>query len=220
MTVDSTLLGCGVRPRSRAGRRKRRTLSPVVGVALCALAAACNRSQPDSIDASAGPSEAGADLGGARDGLDGSIQGDATEKPTPRRFVDTASAAKCTLSYYCGLSHPGLGSTSDLIAADLAQCTKTVSHSSRPYEEAPRPASPPPPPPKKKLAAATCRDLAKMLSEITDRDVREAREAARRDTRACKLHAACPEELFSVQRQTLTGQSPVVKLILALHSAR
>lgn len=195
------------RTRAKAGGRAPRVRTGAV--LLAALLAACSRGQPGSPDAGSGR------VGPER-------RDDDASPASPRRLVDAGTAQKCTLTYHCGLSHPGLGRTSNEVAIDLVACTKTVTRSSLPYEDDPPPPPdrPPVPPVKKALASATCADLAKRVSEITDRDEREAQESARMDTTACSLTVSCPEQLISVQRQSLTGPSPVVKLIQAMHSAR
>lgn len=198
--------GQGATPPGPGGRARRVRARAAL---LAALLVACSRGQPGSPDAGSGSV-----------GLEGELV-DASPAP-PRRLVDPGTAQKCTLTYHCGLSHPGLGRTSNVVSIDLAACTKVVTSSSGPYEDdLPRPPGPPPaPPPKTTLAPATCADLAKRVGEITDRDAREAQESARMDTAACSLAVSCPEQLMSVQRQSLTGPSPVVKLIQAMHSAR
>jgi len=140
---------------------------------------------------------------------------------SPRLVVDAATAPKCVVTYSCGISHPGLGSTHDVVSVDLGTCTKTVSHARGPYrEDEPPPRELPPPPPATKLAADTCSKLRAQLCEIHDVDLLEARESARMDSTACTLDARCPDPVLSVQRQSLDGSNRVVRLIVALQSAR
>lgn len=174
------------------------------------LATACNPSRHGGADAGSSGIHAGTDASAG------------SADVAARRLVDAALAGKCTLTYHCGLSHPGLGSSSNAVSVDLAACTKTVTSSSGRYDqaEAPPPRTPPPPPPKTPLTPATCAALEQLVSEITDVDAREAQESAQVDTTACRLSARCPHELISVQRQSYSGVSRVEKLIVALQSAR
>ena len=199
------------------------TNAAVVIVFFGALLGGCSREQAVSIDGGApigSPATSDAATSGAATS-DAATSDAATSDAPPRRLVDSSKAPKCTLTYHCGLSHPGLGRTSDAVTIDLGACSKTVTRSSVPYEPLPLPRDrPPAPPPKTKLARATCADLARRVGSITDRDASEAQESARRDSTACLLEARCPEQLIVVQRQSLSGSSPVVQLIQAMHAAR
>ena len=132
--------------------------------------------------------------------------------------VDEATARSCTLTYTCGLSHPGLGSYSRSTSVDLGTCEKTVATSSGNFGE-PGDASAG----RSAVSAAECLRLQKLLGEVTDDDARRAAEAAQMDSTACTLDVSCkagPRPKITVQRQSLEGSLRVVVLIRALQAAK
>jgi len=142
-------------------------------------------------------------------------------------MVDETTVRACTLSYGCGLSHPGLGTSMRRTSIDFATCTKTVSSESGPFERSPGPlgrsdasthtsSSAP-------VSPTECVRLQKLTAAITGEDAKRESESAQVDTEACDLTLACPPDSqpkFSVQRQSLTGAGAVVTLIDALQRAR
>ncbi len=145
----------------------------------------------------------------------------------PHALIDGGAVLACRASYNCGLSHPGLGSSFNETAVDLATCTRTVSSESAPWES-----SQPPPgqlDPQRtskrdttKIDKAACARIAVLAAAVTDADARE-QEAAHMDSTACSLRLTCGPEaasIYTVQRQTLTGDGHVVDLIRAIQTAR
>jgi len=154
-------------------------------------------------------------------------------------LVDAATARRCTLTYHCGLHHPGLTQVDNDLSVDLASCKRSRLYRSEPPrrrgtlnmpprqplgfpgEDLPSPRSQSIPKPETTpLSRAGCERLRTLLTQVTGNDTREAREAARMDSMACTLSAQCPDPRWSVQRQTLDGDNRVVGLIRALHSTR
>lgn len=144
------------------------------------------------------------------------------DKPAEPPVVDAKVAATCTVVYSCGLSHPGLGTSLDAVAVDLAKCTRTKRSEHGPYDgDGPSAvASPPPPPPvPEAVPADQCRRVLALVTAITATDARDAQEAAHVDSTACDLDVVCPPDGASklrVQRQTTSGGSRVEQLIRAL----
>jgi hypothetical protein len=140
-------------------------------------------------------------------------------------YVDVRALDTCTLTYQCGLSHPGLGTTSDATELRFATCDKTVSSYSGPWRDAP----PSPNAVKQsktvtKVAAATCTRLREMTAAITPADVDAAQESAVVDSTACGLSLDCGADAggrrFDAQRQSLHGPLRVVQLAIALQAAK
>ena len=137
--------------------------------------------------------------------------------------VDDATVPSCTVSYQCGLSHPGLGSSSRTTSVDMSTCTRTTSSESHAYER-----TPPPPSDKDasarsssstKLSSADCARIRAALTALTQADARAAQESAHVDTEACSVSLDCKGDAASrldVQRQTITGPSRVEELIRAV----
>jgi hypothetical protein len=149
-----------------------------------------------------------------------------------RPVLDEKLAATCVVTYSCGLSHPGLGTSLTATSVDLATCTRTTRSESGPYVDAeplspaprsaplaPRPAPPPPSPPPGSLPADQCRHVLALVMAITPSDARAAQESAHVDSTACDLEVACPPNNASklrIQRQTTSGKSRVEELIRSL----
>lgn len=138
--------------------------------------------------------------------------------PPGKPIVDVALAATCTISFDCGQSHPGLGTSANTRAADLATCTRTTSSFAGPYDGgSPATGTPKPPPVATKIPADQCRDLAALLATITDLDVAAAQESAQMDSIACGLRVVCGGvDKLRVQRQTTSGSTRIEQLIRAL----
>jgi hypothetical protein len=152
---------------------------------------------------------------------------DLVASATPARaLVDDKSIGACQLSYNCGLSHPGLGSSSRTTSIDFATCVATRSSQSGPFEPTPGPFGPSDASThtssSSNIAPAECTRLQKLTTAITDEDAKREQEPALVDTEACTLTLTCPPDArpkISVQRQSLTGGGAVVTLINALQSA-
>jgi hypothetical protein len=139
-------------------------------------------------------------------------------------YVDVTALDACTLTYQCGLSHPGLGTTSDATALRFATCDKTVSSYRGPWRDAP-PSSKAVKESKRvtKIASPTCKRLREMTAAITPADVAAAQESAIMDSTACGLSLDCADDAgrrFDVQRQSLSGPLRVVRLVVALQAAK
>jgi hypothetical protein len=175
----------------------------VVAVVVVVALAACN--QKSSVSASAAASSS------------------ATSAPAV--VVDDATVPACTLSYSCGLSHPGLGSSSRTTTIDFATCTRTTESESGPWSSANAP------PPRAdasarsstksttKLSSADCARVRAALTAVTQADAKAAQESAQMDTEACGLTLQCkgdPAPRLSVQRQSTAGPSRVEMLIRAV----
>ncbi len=143
----------------------------------------------------------------------------------PAFVVDDATVPACTLAYSCGLSHPGLGSSSRTTTIDFATCTRTTESESGPWPSA----NAPPPRPdasartshksSTQLSAADCARVRAALTAVTPTDARDAQESAHMDSEACGLSLSCkgdPAPRMSVQRQTTSGSSRVEALIRAV----
>ena len=137
----------------------------------------------------------------------------------------TASAAPpspitdCSVQFSCGLSHPGLGSSSRTSSVDLGKCERTSWSESGPYN----PTSPRNPPTKTitKLAKPACDRLRDLAASLGPADARAASESAHIDSEACGLTITCTGDAgdtqrFSVQRQTTTGGTRVEQAIRAV----
>ena len=74
----------------------------------------------------------------------------------------------CTVTFSCGLSHPGLGSSSRTTSVDLGKCERASWSESGPYN----PTSPRNPPKKTitKLAKAACDHLTDLASSLGQAD--------------------------------------------------
>ena len=155
----------------------------------------------------------------------------ASTAPSARRsIVDAGAARACTLSYACGLSHPGLGTSSNTTSVDFATCEMTRSSFSGPFEE-PNPLLGPSgvsdastsKSSTTRLAHADCDRLVELTASITQDDLGKAQESAQVDTTACTLSLMCASDpsrwAFQVQRQSLTGGGAVVNLLHALLAA-
>ncbi len=146
---------------------------------------------------------------------------------TPHPLIDGGAVLGCRASYNCGLSHPGLGSSSNETAVDLTTCTKTVSSESGPWESTRLPPGQVDPQRKSKREAtkidkAVCARVGVLAAAVTDADTRD-QEAAHMDSTACSLRLTCGAEaaqIYTVQRQTLTGSGHVVELIRAIQTAQ
>ncbi len=143
-----------------------------------------------------------------------------------RALVDDKSIGACQLSYSCGLSHPGLGSSSRTTWIDFATCVETRSSESGPFEAIPAPPGSSDASTRTSssshVAPAECARLQKLTTAITDEDAKREQEPALVDTEACTLTLTCPPDAqpkISVQRQSLTGVGAVVTLINAMQSA-
>lgn len=137
--------------------------------------------------------------------------------------VDDATAGSCTVTYSCGLSHPGLGSSSRTTTVDLATCEKAHATESGPFESAPSPVQDASAHQSTRstthLSSADCARVRAAVVAVTKDDARAAQESAQIDTEACGLTLQCKGDSaarLSVQRQTTTGPSRVEKLIRAV----
>lgn len=147
---------------------------------------------------------------------------DQPRPPSERPILDAKVAATCVVTYSCGLSHPGLGTSLDEVSVDLSKCTRSKRSENGPYEsnvpnQPARPAPPPPPP--VPLPADQCRRVLALVSTITPSDARDAQESAQIDSTACDLEVLCPPGNASkvrIQRQTTAGKSRVEELIRSL----
>jgi hypothetical protein len=137
-------------------------------------------------------------------------------------LIDAKLATMCVVTYSCGLSHPGLGTSLDAVSVDLAKCTRTKRSESGPYESevpvSPQAKAPSPPPPVP-IPPAQCRRVAALVSAITPSEARDAKESAHIDSTACGLDVVCPPDTapkLRIQRQTTSGKSRVEELIRSL----
>jgi hypothetical protein len=136
--------------------------------------------------------------------------------------VDVATLPKCTLVHSCGLSHPGLGSSSRSTSIELATCMRNQATSSGPWHEQPSPtgqSQTKSTSTKSVLAPIACTHLKDLLTSVTQDDVRDARESAKMDSEACSLELSCtgdPAPRLRVQRQTTSGTSRVEQVIRAM----
>lgn len=125
----------------------------------------------------------------------------------------------CTVTFSCGLSHPGLGSSSRTTSVDLSKCERAYWSESGPYD----PTSPRNPPKKTitKLTKAACDHLSDLAGALGPADATAAMESAHMDSEACGLSIMCPgdAERFRVQRQTTWGGSRVEQTIRAVQGA-
>jgi hypothetical protein len=131
--------------------------------------------------------------------------------------IAPAPIMSCTVTFSCGLSHPGLGSSSRTTSVDLAKCERASWSESGPYN----PTSPRNPPVKTitKLAQAQCDRVRALASSLGPADATAAMESAQVDSEACGLSIMCPGEpndRFRVQRQTTTGATRVEQTIRAV----
>jgi len=125
----------------------------------------------------------------------------------------------CSVTFECGLSHPGLGSSSRTTSVDLGKCERSSWSESGPYD----PTSPRNPPKKTITAVAKsdCDRLRNLASLLGPDDARAASESAHVDMEACSLSIDCagdaqPAGRFRVQRQTTTGGTRVEQTIRAV----
>lgn len=151
-------------------------------------------------------------------------QATATKPGAGTPVVDDATAGSCTVTYSCGLSHPGLGSSSRTTSVDFATCERTAATESGPFQSnvptafgdgATRLSTNS----TTHLSSADCARVRAAAVALTQEDARAAQESAHIDTEACGLTLACkgePAPRLSVQRQTTTGPSRVEKLIRAV----
>lgn len=127
----------------------------------------------------------------------------------------------CTVTFRCGLSHPGLGSSSRTYSVDLGKCERAYWSESGPYN----PTSPRNPPQKTitKLTKADCDRVRDLAASLGPADRTAAMESAHMDSEACGLSITCADEAkerFDVQRQTTTGSTRVEQTIRAVMGAR
>ena len=133
---------------------------------------------------------------------------------------DAGPITACTVTFTCGLSHPGLGSGERTTSVDLGKCERASWSESGPYD----PTSPRNPPEKTitKVAQAECDRLRALAASLGPADAREAQESAHIDMEACGLTITCSGETnarFDVQRQTTTGRTRVEQTIRAVLGA-
>ncbi|HEY2369279.1 MAG TPA: hypothetical protein VGH87_22935 [Polyangiaceae bacterium] len=128
----------------------------------------------------------------------------------------------CTASFECGLSHPGLGSSSRTTSVDLGKCERARWSESGPYN----PTSPRNPPAKTitKVSKADCDRLRDLAASLGPPDRVATMESAHMDSEACSLSIDCTGdadvvERFRVQRQTTTGGTRVEQTIRAVQGA-
>jgi uncharacterized protein YukE len=131
--------------------------------------------------------------------------------------VDAGPITACGVSFSCGLSHPGLGSSSRTTSVDLGKCERTSWSESGPW----RPTRPRKPPEKttSKVAATDCERLRDLASTLGPADARAASESAHMDSEARSLSIMCAGDAaarFDVQRQTTTGATRVEQTIRAV----
>jgi hypothetical protein len=131
--------------------------------------------------------------------------------------ITPAPIMSCTVTFSCGLSHPGLGSSSRTTSVDLAKCERASWSESGPYN----PTSPRNPPKKTitKVAKAECDRVNDLAGSLGPADATAAMESAQIDREACSLSITCPGETndrFRVQRQTTTGATRVEQTIRAV----
>ncbi len=106
--------------------------------------------------------------------------------------VDAATVPSCTIAYSCGLSHPGLGSSSHTTSIDFATCERTSATESGPFrsdvpiargDASARVSTKS----TTHLASADCARVRDVLTSVTPTDARAAQESAQMDTEACGL---------------------------------
>jgi hypothetical protein len=161
----------------------------------------------------------------------GPVGGDAAQivdaAAAPAFVVDDATVPGCTLAYTCGLSHPGLGSSSRTTTVDFATCTRTTASESGPWHDD-APARPDASArtsttSRAQLSPADCARLRAALTAVTRSDTIEASESAHMDSEACGLSLTCKGDAvprMNVQRQTTSGASRVEALIRAVLGVR
>ncbi len=146
----------------------------------------------------------------------GVVVADPVDVSRPARgVIDSASVNTCIVDYTCGLSHPGLGTSSRSTRVDLATCTRSTSTESHAYEEK----TSPPQTTSAVLGPGKCDRVRAALLAVTSDDARREQEAAQMDSTACTLTATCGDASapkISVQRQSLTGTGHVTLLIREL----
>ena len=135
----------------------------------------------------------------------------------PATLLDVEAASRCEVSYGCGMSHPGLGTSMQSTTIDLGACTKTTATTSGPFN-GPLDASSA----TIAIQPAHCASLKGLVSAITTEDAKHEQEPAHVDTPACTLTVTCKPSaspVIRVQRQTLTGSGNVTKLIQGIQRA-
>jgi hypothetical protein len=144
----------------------------------------------------------------------------ATASAAPVVAADAGPITNCTASFTCGLSHPGLGTSSRTTSVDLGKCERASWSESGPYN----PTSPRNPPTKTitKVAKAQCDRLRDLVSSLGPSDRTAAMESAHIDSEACGLTIMCTGEekaRFEVQRQTTSGATRAEQTIRAIQGA-
>lgn len=134
-------------------------------------------------------------------------------------MIDVGNVVRCAASFTCGLSHPGLGSSTNSTMVDLGTCERTVTSSSGPYEATPTPRDAAPKPTPIKLDTATCQRIATAAAAVTKAETLH-HEPAQMDTAACTVELTCGTDhqvVYSVQRQTTQIADHVSALITAIN---